>query len=137
MKKLAVVLSVLLLAIIFVSCATSATFTGTRIGCVSNQESYKVSLSCHSFNGTATYKIKTDEDHARNIHYDITVEEGTLIVEIQDNDGNQLYKDTFTPDSQPEQNHCYGVGYGKYKIMLTADEFRGSYVFDWSTEYDY
>ena len=136
MKKLAVIVPILLLSLIFVSCV-STVFTGTATMCVRSETEYKVSLSCETFNGSATYKIKTDEDHAKNIHYEITVEEGTLTVEIQDNDGNQLYKDVFTPTERPDGDNYYGVSYGKYKIKVIADGFKGSYLFDWSTEYDY
>ena len=138
MKKLAIIVPILLLALIFVSCSTSVTFTGVRTMCVRSETKYKVSLSCETFNGTATYKIKTDEDHARAIHYDINVEDGTLTVEIEDNKGEQLYKDVFTPGVFEDKKHRYSLDdYGKYKIKITADGFKGSYAFDWSQVYDY
>ena len=138
MKKLAIIVPILLLALIFVSCSTSVTFTGVRTMCVRSETKYKVSLSCETFNGTATYNIKTDEDHAKSIHYDINVEDGTLTVEIEDNKGEQLYKDVFTPGAEPHEYHYYGLtDYGKYKIKITADGFKGSYAFDWSEVYDY
>ena len=142
MKKLTILISILLivvLSVLLVACnGVSVKMRGVRIGCYRSETQYKISLSCESFDGTAEYTIKTDKEHAQNIHFDIDVQEGKLTVEVLDSDGNVKAAGVYEAGKPIEGDHYYGLTeYGKHKINVTAEGFKGSYCFDWEREYDY
>ena len=143
MKKLIIAISILLIAVLFVACnATSVRFTGTRVGCVRSEQDTNFSLSCESFNGTATYSITLTKDTGYIIDYDLVVEKGTLKLEFIDDKGKVQWEFAYEPlfngkkhevdyqqfafkdkDNEPT--------YGRFKIKITATDFKGNYSFDW------
>lgn len=136
MKKLIIVISILLIAVLFVACnATSVRFTGKRVGCVRSENEKDFSLSCESFNGTATYTITLSEETGNIIEYAIEYQEGKLTIEFINPKNEVLYTrevERNIKDIQGIYNaKDFAALYGKCKIKITAENFKGSYKFNW------
>lgn len=126
--------AVLLAALfLFTACSgTSVVFTGLRVGSVSSQTDSSVYLSCIEFNGSATYTIHVREEHQRRLITELQVEEGTLSITVDDGvDGTSTayFSMVF------EQDDSFSIElpeYGRYRIVIQADAFHGSYSFSWA-----
>ncbi len=141
MKKLTILISVLLLAVVFVSCTTtSVSFKGTRVGCVRTEGKYNFSLSCESFDGEAVYTINLDEEHGSIVGWDVTVWEGTLKMECRDSNDHLVAIRSYsvpeysTAPSAKFYDQASILEYGKCKIKIVAEGFKGEYSFNWDKE---
>ena len=142
MKKLTILISVLLLAVVFVSCTTtSVSFKGTRVGCVRTEGKYNFSLSCESFDGEAVYTINLDEEHGRIVGWDVTVWEGTLELECRDSKDHLVATRSYSvpeystePSAKYYDQASFYEEYGKCKIKIIAKGFKGDYSFNWDKE---
>ena len=142
MKKLTIIISVLLLAVVFVSCTTtSVSFKGTRVGCVRTEGKYNFSLSCESFDGEAVYTINLDEEHGKIVGWNVTVWEGTLKIECRDSKDNLVAtRSYYIPEYYSNEpgvmfyDQASFEEYGKCKIKIVAEGFKGDYSFNWDKE---
>ena len=129
MKKLLLLVVLLLLVFSLSSCsAVNAEYTGLRIGCVRSEKEGEISLSCMKFNGGVKYNVDVRED--RNLYFDASfeVKGGTIALQIIGTDGEALYSETITSDS----NYKFDLKeYGKHKIKIEVTEFEGKYSFKW------
>ena len=140
MKKsylLIIVVLLIILSVSLVACGKfNATYTGLRKSCITSNTDYKLKLECEYFKGSAVYRITTDEDHTDAIHYEIEVKEMSLDLKIYDVEDNEVLSKSFTK-SDTKYIGDIVVGYGKCRIEVTANEFNGSYYFNWEEAYNY
>ena len=101
----------------------------TSFGAVSSVTSTAISYSVQKADGTLVYSINVKESHALEIKASVELDKGAITVGLKNKDGEEKYKEIIietTNFSIPIET------YGKYKITVICDDFKGKFAFSWS-----
>ena len=98
---------------------------GTQVSMTSSRISYSVQRA----EGDATYHFTIKKSHSLDMSMKYTVEFGALTVKAMKEDGTEFYQSIIVED---QENIISFEDYGSYKISIHYDDFKGTYLFDWS-----
>ena len=98
-------------------------FSETKIGYVENGYGNNISASFKYYNGEKDKNISFNKGDEVTVKYNIELEEGSLNIDIEDEDGNKVFSKNvgngevkFNVDKE-----------GTYRIKFRADKAKGSY----------
>ncbi len=122
-KVLILVVLVGMIVIGFVISVFLGGFSEMKIGYVEDGYGNTMSASFKYYNGEKTKKISFDKKDEVTVKYNIELEEGSLNIDIEDQDGNKVFSKNegngevkFKVDEE-----------SSYKISFKADKAKGSY----------
>ena len=103
--------------------------TSISVGQVSTTKSDYISYSCVKCDGTLTYRLTVKESQALEIKSTAKIEKGALTVTLINAKDEEKYKQIIVEDL----NYIIPLEeYGKYKISVVCDDFKGNFTFSWS-----
>ena len=127
MKKfVCVVLAVLLFCVVLAGC-TSFFSKGSFAGSFS-QGGSSMKAKFSSFNGERGARFSLKQGDKVSVKYELSCEDGTLALTLEDKDGNVLYtntEDSGTIDITASSDQ-------KYTLRVTGVKAKGSYDISWS-----
>ena len=101
----------------------------TAIMSTSNMTSTSISFSCQKCDGVIIYSINVKEENEKAISCNLDLSSGALTIVVKDSEGVELYNNSLN------ESVNYDIpleSYGKHRIELTHNEFKGSYRLSWA-----
>jgi hypothetical protein len=122
MKKIFV--TILLILLILLSACTR------KIGWVGMNYDSKMKASYTGFNGPESAIIRLDAGEEFVLQYQVTVEEGGLMLQLTGPEGQIVWTETFQADDEGQFQFTTENG-GRYLLQAIGSETRGSYDLSW------
>ena len=132
MKHTFKALSTLLIIPLLSSCGGGTILVSdktTAVAAISNLKPTEIYFSCQKCEGASIYSFEVKETYSKTIKTEISVDSGGLSFVITNSNKEEVYKDSFTVKANfeiPLEN------YGKYRIEINHEQFRGSYRLNWA-----
>ena len=128
-KRIRILLPILIVPFLTSCRGTTVTKTSTiELGSITNMSKSSIDYSCQRCDGTATYSLTISKNQSLDMKADFIVELGALTITVMDKKNN-LENFIVVEDYSRTINF---ENYGSYKIRVVADEFKGSYSFNWA-----
>ena len=125
-------LSILLLTPFLFGCINSGTALvsdkSTAVASVSNLKPAEIYFSCQRCEGITIYSFNIKEGQSPTVKADVTVESGSLTFTITDSNKETLFSEQHTAKANFDIRL---ENYGKYRIEITHEKFKGSYRLNW------
>jgi hypothetical protein len=117
----------------FVILAGCARFEGVRVGWSGFSLPGHVSYSYSTFTGTLQDTFDVDEGQTINLDYEATVERGTLILLVEDPQGEPVWQVELTDDDS-DSVEIMAPESGRYVARIEGQDTGGSFDLQWEVE---
>lgn len=125
MKKVLLLASILMFAIVLGGCSKGFSF---QIGAIENNTKREMTASYTLFNGTKEKEITVDDGETVDIEADITTKAGSIDVYVYNENDEYSYEGHDIPTSDFTVTLSEP---GTYTLKIETDKHKGGYSFTW------
>jgi hypothetical protein len=115
-----------LVALVAPACSSSQ----VRVGFVGSQFGNRMDFDYDLFSGQEQKTLNLDQDQVLDLNFDIQVDDGSLTLQLIDEDGNVSWEESFLDDSSGSVDLQIDDD-GLYEISINGQKTKGGFEIDW------